>query len=320
MTLSSSTATSSSSSTPGSTTCHPPQHSALQHTVASQVAGASSTFLLYPIDVVKMRYMSQDGTQERRHNGRYYQSVLQSLNTIRKQEGIRALFRGSHVAIVGASTAWGAYMYLYRASKELIGANHFWQDALLSLNASILSGLFCLPIWLVKTRMQLEFAEPAATRQYGGIIPAVRHIYTTTGLKGFWAGAVPQTALALPNCLSIPIYDKIKRWRVGESKEVGWWDVLLASGASKFVIMILSHPLIVIKTRMQDTRRFAGTEVHYQTLGQSLLTTARREGTAGLYRGFVPALIQAVPRSTITFVVYEFCLGLTKYTNRAVTD
>lgn len=299
----------------------------MQHTVASQIAGATSALLLYPIDVVKIRFMSQDGTTVRRHDGRYYTSSLRALHTIWEAEGARALFRGCHVAIAGSTCAWGSYMFLYRSSKEWLNgpsassssvsgssssfSSWFVTDAALSLNASVLSGVVCCPIWLIKTRMQLECsAKAGSTREYHGVMAAVRSIWGSSGLRGFWAGVGPQAALAIPNSLNLPIYDRLKAWRTASTGAVGLspLEVTVCSSFTKLCIMSMSHPLLVVKTRMQDAKRFAGDEVHYRNLIQSLAATVRREGVVGLYRGMVPSLIQAFPRSTITFVVYEQCL------------
>ena len=78
------------------------RRSPIHHTVASQTAGFVSTFAFYPLDVLKMRFMSQDGTKERQHNNSTYSSIVRSTRTIYQEEGLRALYRGVHVAILGS--------------------------------------------------------------------------------------------------------------------------------------------------------------------------------------------------------------------------
>ena len=47
----------------------------------------------------------------------------------------------------------------------------------------------------------------------------------------------------------------------------------------------------------------------YRSAAHCLLTLARREGLAGLYKGLTPNLLKAAPASGITFVAYELLVA-----------
>jgi hypothetical protein len=68
--------------------------------VAGIVAGASSNFLLHPLDVIKVRYQVADGSVGKVK----YRSTINAIRTIVANEGVRGLFKGA-VPGVGWLTA-----------------------------------------------------------------------------------------------------------------------------------------------------------------------------------------------------------------------
>lgn len=291
--------------------------------IASQVAGFVSTISFYPLDVVKMRYMSQDGTVTRQHNGTTYSSLVRSTRTILREEGVGALYRGAHVAVGGSVMAWGVYMYLYKSMLAVAetstegtdAAVAFYAKALASVGASAAASLASNPIWLIKTRMQLEerhIGEARTAGQYsGGFLKGAMTVVRTTGFRGLWVGSSAQILLGVPNSLNFPIYESIKAMRMQQTGRASLdvSEVCLCQTITKTFLAVLSHPLYLIKTRLQDQRSKQGS-VHYESLPQAIVVTVKREGLRGLYRGMGPALAQAIPRSVTQFVVYEACLSL----------
>ncbi|KPA84637.1 putative mitochondrial mitochondrial carrier protein-like protein [Leptomonas pyrrhocoris] len=323
----------------------PPKATFIQHTVASQLGGATSTILLYPIDVVRMRFMSQDDTRIRQHNGQTYHSITTAFRLIYREEGgTRAFFRGCHVSVLGTVCAWGVYMYFYRCqcawyetwqnnqqqqqqrptgtssqeetSKGTISVGSgsaSWKSLVqrfgFSIVASCTSAVVCNPIWLLKTRMQLEEAS-ARTETVQRNFRTFRHgfVYTvkTTGLRSLWRGVSAQMLLAIPNAFNLPLYDTIKSTTMSLTgrNELSVVEVCTCSTLTKVVLALICQPLLVVKTRLQDHRARSG-EVQYETFAQSTKTVWRRGGLVAFYRGMVPSLCQAVPRSVLTFVFYE---------------
>eukprot|EP00744_Colponema_vietnamica_P017399 GILI01024444.1.p1 GENE.GILI01024444.1~~GILI01024444.1.p1 ORF type:complete len:327 (-),score=25.93 GILI01024444.1:135-1115(-) len=291
---------------------------AVQHTIATQGAAAVSTIVLYPLDVVKLRFMSQDGTEARKHNNKYYTSTVYTMRDIFKDEGIGALYKGCHVAVSGSIIAWGAYMYLYRVLTMLfVQPNHtdhegnntrdFAARSVVSIFASTTSSVLTTPIFLVKTRMQVEDRSKAAGQQYYTTFRSSFHrIVTTTGYLSLWRGLSAQLLLGVPNALNFPMYDTIKAWRLRQTHTdfLTNNEVLACSTVTKMLLMTMTHPLFVLKTRLQDHRSHLG-EVKYQSLWSSFVTVYKRERLIGFYRGTVPSVMQAVPRSVLHTFVYE---------------
>lgn len=125
-------------------------------------AGAISTALLYPLDLVKVRYQVHD------RSARAYRSLGHAFRTIVKEEGSRALFRGMSPALYGSTLSWGLYMYLYQNAKDRYARmaddgiiQGSWQYFAAGLEAGILCVPITNPIWLVKIRMQVQSSAHA---------------------------------------------------------------------------------------------------------------------------------------------------------------
>lgn len=120
-------------------------------------AGAISTALLYPLDLVKVRY------QVHERSAKAYQSLGHAFRTIVAEEGIWALFRGMSPAIYGSALSWGLYMFMYHNAKQRyarMAENGWIQGSWQHFFAGMEAGMICVPltnpIWLIKVRMQVQ--------------------------------------------------------------------------------------------------------------------------------------------------------------------
>lgn len=283
------------------------------HTISSLLASASSTAVFYPFDLLKTRYVSQDGTVARQHNGLTYSSVYRSLRTIVAEEGVGTLFRGCSVALIGSVTAWGLYMSIYREICNRADVGSFAGRTCVSITASLISSILSSPIFLVKCRMQLE--EVTKGNNYRTFRKGVHHIVQNGGVLALWRGVPLQMVLVFPNALAIPMYDSLKslvlryRWKAGAvSRDLNLYEVCMCSTITKTVLLAVSHPLVMMKVRIQDQRALDG-PVQYRRMAHTLQTILTTRGFSGLYRGFHTSLLHALPRSLLHYVIYEKTLN-----------
>lgn len=337
------------------------------HTLSVQFASAFSTAAFYPFDVVKTRFMSQDGTATRRHNGITYRSMRESFASMHRAEGLRSLFKGLPVTLVGAVTAWGTYMYMYRSLCNWAESTSFLGRSALSFFASSISSLFTSPIFLIKSRMQLEETLSHSSslsgvsggttvledpRVYRTFRSGFKHILKTDGVSGLWKGLSLQLMLIFPYFMAYPTYDFFKsillryhlhyslvlsspEERSMESESAPFpfsllsrvytshrvastpvdphdyslnlLEIACCSGLTKVVLQIFSHPLIVLRVRIQDQRSMEGA-IHYRRVFQSMRTIIRHQGFFGMYRGFAVSLAHILPRGVMQYTLYELML------------
>ncbi|KAI3431257.1 hypothetical protein D9Q98_004320 [Chlorella vulgaris] len=129
-----------------------------QHALAGTVAGLCTGVALHPLDLLKTRMQVQDGAGLLPA----YRGTVDAVRQIVRQEGWRALYSGLTPALVGSGVAWGAYFFAYnrakqryqRASKQArLGPGMHLVSA---AEAGVLVCFLTNPIWVVKTRLQLQ--------------------------------------------------------------------------------------------------------------------------------------------------------------------
>lgn len=194
--------------------------------------------------------------------------TMQILGAVGKQEGWRALFKGLGPNLVGVIPARSINFYVYGNGKRLIseygngGHEAAWVHLTAGLVAGIATSTATNPIWLIKTRLQLDknVAErtgsgPAA-RQYRNSLDCVRQVLRDEGLRGFFKGMSASYLGASESTLQWVLYEQMKKSlrhreaRIEASgREKTWWDHTVehtgkagAAGGAKLVAAILAYP------------------------------------------------------------------------------
>merc|ERR1712242_670873 len=99
-----------------------------------------------------------------------------------KQEGATGLYKGVSPNVFGAGAAWGSYFLFYNIVKtEMQGGDSKKQlspgmHMLAASEAGIMTLILTNPIWVVKTRLCLQYgmtAPPPNTTIYKGFIPGI---------------------------------------------------------------------------------------------------------------------------------------------------
>jgi solute carrier family 25 folate transporter 32 len=144
------------------------QRKSLPHgnAVAGMIAGFISSLTMHPLDVVTTRMQA-----DRMSN---HKNVLYDVVSIARKEGITRLYAGVVPNIVGSMTNWGVYFYGYNYARNQARAylnkerNPNSTDEPRELGAAMnllcatsigcISAVVTQPIWLTKTRMQLQDA------------------------------------------------------------------------------------------------------------------------------------------------------------------
>ena len=78
-------------------------------------------------------------------------------------------------------------------------------------------------------------------------------------------------------------------------------DAIISGGSYGFIATLLSHPFDTIKTRQQVHAGYVN-----KSFIQAAMQSLRSEGIFGLYRGFLPTLIAALPVRSTPFIAYTF--------------
>ncbi|CAM6127948.1 unnamed protein product [Calypogeia fissa] len=292
--------------------------------VAGAVAGLTTVVVLHPLDIVRTRFQVSDGRNSRIPN---YRSTAHALATITKTEGIRGLYAGLFPSVLGSSISWGLYFFFYgnakaryeRVVKRDLGPLH---HLLAAAEAGSLVCVITNPLWLVKTRLQLQPPAHGARKPYAGLSDALRSIVKEEGWRGLYKGLGPSLVLVSHGALQFMAYEEGKKMALAlrsrrraessnEEVSLASADYALLGAGSKLFAGLLTYPYQVIRARIQQRPNVHGV-ANYTGGWQAFKTTLRYEGVPGLYRGIVPNLLRTVPSSSLTFLVYETTLKLLK--------
>lgn len=292
-----------------------------QVVISGAVAGLISRFCIAPLDVVKIRLQLQthslsdpltcDGIK-----GPTYRGVWGTLRTIRRQEGIRALWKGNIPAELLYVCYGGAQFVAYRTisqAQETLPyrlpstAESFVSGALAGATATTIT----YPLDLLRTR----FAAQGADRVYASILGALRDISHHEGSRGFFRGCSAANGQIVPYMgLFFSSYETLHQYLGGKALPFSSGDAVagvLAAVFSKTVVF----PLDLVRKRLQvqgptRTRYVHSNIPEYRGVLRSLMQIHHKEGIRGLYRGLTVSLLKTAPASAITMYVYERTLHL----------
>jgi len=295
-----------------------------EHLVAGVLGGLTSTLVLHPLDLLKVRFAVSDGQSSLKKN---YKNISNAFATIVKEEGFKGLYKGVAPNCLGAGTAWGLYFLLYNSVKKHMGDGG--QPAALGplkhMTAGACAGALTTtitnPIWVVKTRLCLQYGKggPATgaspiegsnvsllpdSRRYTGTWDALRKVYKYEGLAGLYRGYVPGLLGVSHGAVQLAAYEEMKRiyltkLNLPDDHNLGTMQYLTCAALSKLLAATITYPYQVVRARLQDQH------VNYDGLFDVVRRTWRYESYLGFYKGFSAYLLHVTPNICIVFFVYE---------------
>ncbi|PWA83503.1 folate transporter 1 [Artemisia annua] len=297
-----------------------------ENAVAGSVAGLATVTFTHPLDVVRTRFQVYDG---RNPNLPCYKNTPHALFTIARSEGIRGLYSGFCPAVLGSTISWGLYFYFYNNAKQRYLKSRDKTGARIHLaSAAEAGGLVCLitnPIWVVKTRLQLQTPQNQF-RPYTGVGDALKTILRDEGWRAFYRGLVPGLFLVAHGAIQFTAYEELRKLIIDfrhkqvpskekSSKLLTTIDYATLGAGSKLTAILATYPFQVIRSRLQQ-RPTKDAALRYIDSSHAMKKTAEFEGVKGFYRGITANLLKNLPAASITFIVYENVLKLLKRTNK----
>eukprot|EP01064_Diplonema_japonicum_P000712 TRINITY_DN1045_c0_g1_i3.p1 TRINITY_DN1045_c0_g1~~TRINITY_DN1045_c0_g1_i3.p1 ORF type:complete len:348 (+),score=72.34 TRINITY_DN1045_c0_g1_i3:61-1104(+) len=290
----------------------------LLHSSAGLVSGMIANVLTYPLDFVKVRYIAQDGSGSRALDGvARFKGIMHAIKKSYNVNGLLPMYKGMGVSLQASSLSWGIYFGTYRYIQGTLHARHN-STPTSAMNfcsatfAGFISTSITCPLWLVKTRMQLQ--RGASTPQgphverYRGTLHGLRSILRTEGFRGWYSGLVPSLMMVSHGSVQMTLYERIKDGfkRMNNTGGLSTWEICVATLTSKCIASMFTTPLVVLRIRVQDPRNaMEGVEVTYRSIWHAFTIIVQREGFGGLYRGLIPTLVRTVPNALVIFLSYE---------------
>lgn len=247
-------------------------------------------------------------------------NIVQCLRHIFVHEGMSGLFKGLGPNLMGVFPSRAIYFWAYSTAKLKVNASlpkcnrdtpfvHVTSAATAGFTASTLTN----PIWLIKTRLQLD--RSSGTKSLN-IRSCIANIYNDLGIRGFWKGVTASYWGISETMIHFLIYEYLKK-KLAEAQNKRKTDdktfldfagFMLCGACSKTCATIVAYPHEVARTRLREENSV------YRSFWQTLFTVYKNEGRRGLYRGLVTQLIRQIPNTAIMMSTYELTVYvLTKW-------
>ena len=185
--------------------------------IAGFSGGAISTITLYPLDLIKVRLQVNESS------GLQRVSATRAFRVLLKHEGMAGLYQGLTPAVIGSSISWGGYFFFYEKLKRQLAVTK--QVSISELTSMDNFTLACAsgacmvaltnPVWLIKTRMQLQLSQTSKLMQvkvpYTGMVDAARTIVREEGIMSLYKGAAPALMLTSHGGVQFVAYEFLKK-------------------------------------------------------------------------------------------------------------
>ncbi|KAL5122630.1 Folate transporter 1, chloroplastic [Glycine soja] len=292
-----------------------------ENATAGAAAGFATVAVMHPLDVVRTRFQVNDG---RVSNFPSYKNTAHAVFTIARSEGLRGLYAGFLPGVLGSTISWSLYFFFYDRAKQRYARN---REGKLSpglhlasaAEAGAIVSFFTNPVWLVKTRLQLQ-TPLHQTRPYSGVYDAFITIMREEGFSALYKGIVPGLFLVSHGAIQFTAYEELRKVIVdfkskgstvdnqNPDKLLNSVDYAVLGATSKLAAVLLTYPF-------QQRPSGDGVPRYMDTL-HVVKETARFESVRGFYKGITANLLKNAPASSITFIVYENVLKLLKPARR----
>ena len=119
-------------------------------------------------------------------------------------------------------------------------------------------------------------------------------------------GLLITARLLLPQPWQVATYDQFKQMYKGLGLTGTFLNVCAAAMSSGLLYSVVTMPLETAKNRMAFQRPTADGVLPFRTTLQTLRTVAGTEGTAALWRGFLPYYLRCGGHTVATFVAVAY--------------
>ncbi|KAJ4393802.1 hypothetical protein N0V93_003017 [Gnomoniopsis smithogilvyi] len=272
---------------------------------AGAVAGVSEILVMYPLDVVKTRVQLQTGKSA---GADHYNGMADCFKKIVRNEGFSRLYRGITAPILmeapkratkfAANDAWGKF---YRNAFGVEKMNQSL-SVLTGATAGATESFVVVPFELVKIRLQ----DKASAGKYNGMVDVVTKIVRQEGVLAMYQGLESTMwRHILWNAGYFGCIFQVRELLPKAADKKGQMvNDIIAGSIGGTVGTILNTPLDVVKSRIQNSPRIAGTVPKYNWAFPAVGTVMKEEGFSALYKGFLPKVLRLGPGGGILLVVF----------------
>lgn len=289
-----------------------PQHPFL----AGGISGIIEIFITFPLEFAKSQL--QLGTAS-------YRGVRHCLTDTVRHSGFTGMYRGLSpwllFAFPKASVRFSTYEWLIRHARS-------WKDgdigvapgdaarerplgAGMTLGAGAVAGAVeCLTVGVMMNTLCVRMVDDsnAAAPRFRGVFHTAFTIVREEGFGGIYRGVAPMMGkMMLNQSIRFGVFGSFERKFTrrdgddgGERRPMTFVQAMMAGGSAGAVSVYATHPLDVVKTKLQGAR--GGDYASALDCARDVLRT---RGAAGLYVGVLPRLTRVTMEVALQFSMFH---------------
>jgi len=173
-------------------------------------AGATSLMFVYPLDFARTRLAADVGKTgaDRQFNG-----LLDCINKVRAVDGVKGLYQGFGVSVLGIIAYRACYFGGYDTAKRTLLADPKTSVLFKFIVAQVvttISGLVSYPLDTVRRRLMMQSGQKEVL--YNGTADCFAKIYSKEGGKAFFKGALSNIFRGAGASLVLVMYDEMQMY------------------------------------------------------------------------------------------------------------
>ncbi|KAL7749750.1 ADP/ATP carrier protein [Sorochytrium milnesiophthora] len=172
-------------------------------------AGAASSLFVYPLDFARTRLSADVG----KGANRQFTGLGNCISTIYKADGVRGLYGGFGVSLIGIIVYRAAIFGLYDTAKPLLLKDPknapFWQSWGIAQIVTTVAGLVAYPFDTVRRRIMMQAGRSDVV--YTSTLDCWKKIAVQEGSSAFFKGALSNTIRGSGGALVLVFYDEIQK-------------------------------------------------------------------------------------------------------------
>lgn len=292
-------------------------------------AGGLGAFVTAPLDLVKTRLQSTmaAGWKETASRVSLGTRTWHILRLVYRADGVRGLWRGFAPTAAAVVPSRGLYFLFYHSNVALM-APRIPNADVVHVAAAVLAGCavstILAPVWVVKTRMQMQHqaaiigeahtggAAAARLPEYRNGFDCLARVLREEGVRGLYRGMLLSYVGSTEGAIHFLIFERFKEYERARNPAVDERTVpppiyFVYAAIARLFATTTTYPHEVVRTRVRQ--REAGEE-YGRGIVHAVRSLYRAEGWRGFYNGMATHLLRVVPNAAIVFVSFEFFVKL----------
>lgn len=184
---------------------------ALGNLLSGGAAGATSLLFVYPLDFARTRLAADIGKGK---ETRQFTGLGDCLVKIVKSDGVKGLYQGFMVSVLGIFVYRGFYFGGYDTARKTIlnDKSSFFFKFLVAQCVTVAAGLASYPLDTIRRRMMMQSGRGEIL--YKGTIDCAVKIMKKEGFNGFYKGALSNVIRGSSGSLVLIFYDYLQIWAI----------------------------------------------------------------------------------------------------------